>query len=456
MRLLLHAGEYRAYGRLRDASSRAAFVERFWASRDPDPATPENEFQRRFEQRVREASERFAEPGREGWQTDRGRAWVLLGPPDETRDQVGGPENRRREIWWYHQRPGGGGALELVFERDRRGRMRLRQAPSFSEDEGLSKDTAAALLERQRLREELRKRWSMLTPVELDEMVRLFEIPPAPLNSPFPPPVAPSRLPHPRSSPRAPAGQRRLPELRRDEVYFFRASDGSVLALLSFETRLAQESDGHGLWGAAWLLPRDALRPLAVVPLEPLPLPDGRFVFGGRLYTRPGRYRLRLAFGDRERGEVLVRSRSLSVPDLDGQGLQASSIVPAERFGRADGEADPFAVGSERVVPRPSATFAPGEPLRLYLQIYGAAVDPVTGRPSVDVRFSFDHRRGSRLRRHGPPLVFRGATGTSLGLALPVGNWPPGDYIVRVRVYDRLSGRSVHREGGFTLRPDGS
>lgn len=59
----------------------AAFVERFWADRDSDPSTPDNEARATFEQRVSEADALFGTASHPGSLTDRGKVYVFLGKP---------------------------------------------------------------------------------------------------------------------------------------------------------------------------------------------------------------------------------------------------------------------------------------------------------------------------------------------------------------------------------------
>jgi hypothetical protein len=96
-------------------------------------------------------------------------------------------------------------------------------------------------------------------------------------------------------------------------------------------------------------------------------------------------------------------------------------------------------VGSEEVVPRPSASFGRGEPLRFYLQVYDASVHARTYRYDVNLSFEFFRHNGRRFKKHGKTLHVRGAYGASLGLALPIGDWPVGEYRVEVVVEDMLS-----------------
>ncbi len=57
------------------------FVALFWARRDPDLKTPENEFHERFDVLVKKADEIFALGRKRGALTERGKALILIGPP---------------------------------------------------------------------------------------------------------------------------------------------------------------------------------------------------------------------------------------------------------------------------------------------------------------------------------------------------------------------------------------
>ena len=63
------------------AGERSEFVTKFWASRDPRPETPENEFREEFERRVLFADGAFRQGEIRGSLTDRGMVFVLIGPP---------------------------------------------------------------------------------------------------------------------------------------------------------------------------------------------------------------------------------------------------------------------------------------------------------------------------------------------------------------------------------------
>lgn len=87
-------------------SEKDRFIEEFWARRDPDPETEENEFKMEYFDRIETATELFVAEGKPGWLTDRGRIYILFGPPmDRITDSMGDEYNVCREVWYYGNFP---------------------------------------------------------------------------------------------------------------------------------------------------------------------------------------------------------------------------------------------------------------------------------------------------------------------------------------------------------------
>jgi len=89
------------------SSERKAFIEEFWKNRDPDPSTEDNEFKERYFKRIEEANYLFKEGGTPGWLQDRGRIYILLGPPENRQKYPTGYTfyGRPMEIWFYGTAP---------------------------------------------------------------------------------------------------------------------------------------------------------------------------------------------------------------------------------------------------------------------------------------------------------------------------------------------------------------
>lgn len=89
------------------AEERGKFIEDFWKRRDPDPETQDNEFKIEYLSRIDRANELFVGEGRDGWLTDRGRIYILFGPPmDRIRNPTDFQINARcGELWYYGDFP---------------------------------------------------------------------------------------------------------------------------------------------------------------------------------------------------------------------------------------------------------------------------------------------------------------------------------------------------------------
>jgi GWxTD domain-containing protein len=89
-------------------SGRDDFVAEFWKRRDPDPDTALNEYRLEYEDRVAKSGLLFGGEGRPGWRTDRGRIYILFGPPSERQTYPMDAAGYCREVWYY-------GAFPVIF-----------------------------------------------------------------------------------------------------------------------------------------------------------------------------------------------------------------------------------------------------------------------------------------------------------------------------------------------------
>lgn len=84
---------------------REDFKREFWAKRDPDPGTEENEFKMEFDYRFEQANDLFITEGKPGWLTDRGRIFILFGPPLDRLTYPQSYSGRCQEVWYYGNFP---------------------------------------------------------------------------------------------------------------------------------------------------------------------------------------------------------------------------------------------------------------------------------------------------------------------------------------------------------------
>jgi len=104
--------EKRAFLMLKSDAEREQFIEAFWRRRDPDPDTPANEYRDEHYARVAHANQNFAAPNTAGWKTDRGRIYIMYGPPHSVSKTADG------ELWVYRYLPTIGSNIEIKFVLD--------------------------------------------------------------------------------------------------------------------------------------------------------------------------------------------------------------------------------------------------------------------------------------------------------------------------------------------------
>lgn len=103
-RLIMTREEIKIFNLLPDIESRKEFIADFWAKRDPNPDTEVNEFKVEFQNRVEYATKRFKGEGRPGYNTDRGRIYIYMGPPDKFEEffSHGDSTVRGPILWWIY------------------------------------------------------------------------------------------------------------------------------------------------------------------------------------------------------------------------------------------------------------------------------------------------------------------------------------------------------------------
>jgi GWxTD domain-containing protein len=134
VRPIILPDEEKTYRELKDKGDREEFQKIFWARRDPNPETPQNEFQETYLTSKAEADTQFRVAGSRGSETDCGRVFILLGKPDEMKSEPVGEAVMLRtpETWTYRDRPGqtfAGGEAKISFS----GNCELPQGNRFGD-----------------------------------------------------------------------------------------------------------------------------------------------------------------------------------------------------------------------------------------------------------------------------------------------------------------------------------
>jgi len=477
-RYLLTRDEAKLYKSLTTDDDRRRFIDKFWKRRDQTPATMENEFRDTFWRRVQAANDLFDDTARDGWITDRGKMYILLGPPDDVMEEQVARSHRGIILWTYRSTWAKdlGPNVVIAFARDTSGEFRISTAPSTDADvfRGLSPNTPAHLRGAAGTAEAtIALQGAMLGQVDpylrsqgvasgMTELALLADL---------------GRLQQTDQlilseivSAQALFGE--VPMIARADYY--KANDGTSYAALSVfvRSKSLQFRDAPG-GGRPDLAVYARLEDPATGELrygferdqDFVPSPDNPragvndyLSFQAGAGILPGRYKARFSLHDRVAQKVGRYEVDLEVPDLQGPALGLSTITLAERLEPAAGAPNPnlkapFTFGTLRVLPKPGIAYAQDQEFAFYFQVYQARTDAVSGKPLLDLRYTFLRRdEDGAYQPIGPPLELIGRDQAAQGYAFPLSAWPIGQYRLTVEAVDRLSGARVARPVDFVVR----
>ncbi len=94
--------EKKIFLQLQNDRERDLFIEAFWKQRDPTSGTPGNELKEEHYRRIKYANHNFGRAvPKYGWETDRGRIYIILGEPMGIDRHSGETQVYNTEVWFY-------------------------------------------------------------------------------------------------------------------------------------------------------------------------------------------------------------------------------------------------------------------------------------------------------------------------------------------------------------------
>jgi GWxTD domain-containing protein len=436
--------EREAYEKLEDKADREEFRKIFWARRDPDLSTPENEFRSGYEAAREEADEKYRVGGRAGSRTDCGRVFILLGKPDDVRFQPGEVSVglRTPETWIYRDRPGQtftGGEAAISFDEECRSPARLGE---------VLEQVAASKVTQPQLQYGMGEDGHL---VSLEEQLPKDSPARALLNSPrqdFPIAIDTSYL-------RTSEDQTGIVGLVRGETPDLpveTGEEGQVLDVI-VTTSLLDGDGNEKVWTEQ--------------PVQADVQPDGSFLASYGVSAAPGSYTLNVGvvIGEGPLGSLV--SQPIEVPDLsrvetadDGSSQKlpsAASILFVREVVDlpADEPVDPkhpyaaFRLGQTQLVPHFGRELKQNDTVSFFYFIYDLPVDPSTG--AADAGVSFSILKGGKPVAQAPETpATTSVVGSAVG-PVPLSGLPPGTYVAQLKVTDHLQKRTVVRNEKFTV-----
>lgn len=95
------------YEALTTVDAKREFMYTFWKARDENPSDDKNQYFQDYLRRIGEANAKFSAGKKDGWKSDRGRVYLVYGPPSEIERYPNQIETKPYEIWKYESLEGG-------------------------------------------------------------------------------------------------------------------------------------------------------------------------------------------------------------------------------------------------------------------------------------------------------------------------------------------------------------
>jgi GWxTD domain-containing protein len=487
--------ERRVFRSLQNDEEREQFIEQFWLRRSPDPESLANDYKEEHYRRIAYANQHYAS-GIPGWKSDRGRLYIMYGPPDEIEAHPSGGHYERPteegggststfpfEVWRYRYIEGVAQNVELEFvDPTMTGEYRMTIDPSEKDALLHVPGAGLSLMEQMGLSDKvdrftrtdgtrMPKRMIDSSPGagyststryggEFDRLALLANINRPPvikfkdLEEAISTNIRFNVLPF---------------QVRTDYV---KVTEGTVLAALTLGLKnkdLAfQNSSGVqkavvNIFGRITTLTRRTVQTFEdTISLD---VPESLLeqslektsVYWKSLPLTPGLYRLSLALKDVNSGNLGTLELRMEVPKFEEDVLAASSLiladqlekVPTKRIGLGQ-----FVIGDSKVRPAVGETFTKDQRLGVYMQVYNLKPDMSGNKPSATIHYALvkDDKAVFEMQENAADLPDASPSQVNIEKLMPLASLQPGRYTLKVTVTDTISKKSLSPSAEFTVQ----
>jgi len=485
--------ERKAFKQLSNEEERDKFIESFWDRRNPNPDSEDNEFKDEHYRRIEYANDHFS-AGVPGWRTDRGKMYIVHGPPDEIESHPSGGQYERPieegggetstypfEDWRYRHLDGIGeqviiefvdqcmcGAYEMTMDRSKKDALLMVPGAGLTTYEQLgmaSKNDRFNGSNMERLGVGPNETVDMQSK-QFERMEQFFKLNNAP----------PIKFKDLDEIVRSKITYNAMPfDVRTD---FVKITNETVLVPVTIQLRNRDitfvDKDGveHGvvnIFGRFTSITGKVAQtfedPVAAdVPSELLAREAENYkVYWKAVPLHPGRYKLDLVVKDVNGDRVGTWSRGIVVPDFSDEKLANSSLIVAD-----DVEPVPttnvgtgmFVIGTTKVRPRVApadgkpAVFKRGQKVNFWMQVYNLSVDDKTHKPSATFEYDIVNAATNKAIVHAVDSSDKmGNVGEQITLhkAVASANLDPGVYRIQIKVSDNISKQTLGPSATFAV-----
>lgn len=432
---------------LPDEEERGRFIENFWRKRDPNPQTPENEFKLEYYKRIALANKLFGQSGTEGWRTDRGRIYILLGPPHEIQRDMNpsrasvttfqGPS----ETWgyWGLQNPRLPYNMEFVFV-DKLG------TGSYTLQQGLSLEGG------------------MSSPLDISSLRFYFDhlenIAEATRN-PF------ENLDKLRGVVSTQVSYNLIP--LKPDLFYFKASEKKVhiplIVDIPYSALTKKEINDEYYFSLTLFLNvqdnagnvlfernkdinfKHSLSELASLKDKSFQLQTSLSVTAA-----PEAHKLCLLAVDNFSGKIGTSEQVIRAPNFNTTELCLSDILLSpQATTERKSERQEIPPASESPAREIRRSFRAEEELHVYFEVYNLALDETKGQNDLAAEYSFLKNGKSLVRIPRQDIKPSGDRDCRVHTAFRLKNFEPGSYTLEVKATDGNSGKSLTKGVEFTI-----
>ena len=480
--------ERSAFVHLQTNEEREQFIEQFWQRRNPDPDTAENTFKEEHYRRIAYTNEHFAS-GIPGWKTDRGRIYIMWGPPDEIDSHPSGGTYDRPstegggttstypfEDWRYRYLEGIGEDVNIEFvDPTMTGEFHLTMDPS--EKDALTYVPGAGLTQMESMG--LASKTDRFNNTDGTHSAAPLGMRPE-NQSEF------SRLELNAKIQKAPPVKFKDLEavvtsrVVKDQVKFdyrfdfLRITSDTVLVpitvqiptrQLSFAEKDGVDSATVNLFARITTLSGRPVQTFEDTVHRDVPAAllqqslSTSSIYQKAVPMSPGLYRLDIVLKDVNSNNVGVVNTRLAVPRFEDDKLSTSTLIIADQIQRVSAKdigLGQFVLGDLKVRPKMDSAFLPSEMMGVFLQVYNLKVDDKTHKADVSVQFrvlrdketeplkKFDLAQ-DQIPEHGEEMTLQNV--------VTLGSFGPGKYKLEVAITDNLAKQTITPTSEFTVKP---
>jgi GWxTD domain-containing protein len=481
--------ERKAFKDLQTDEERESFVEQFWLRRDPTPDTEENEFKEEHYRRIAYANDHYAS-GIPGWKTDRGRIYIMYGPPDEIESHPSGGTYERPmeegggetstypfEDWRYRYIEGIGSNINIEFvDPTMSGEFHMTMDPSEKDALVYVPNAGLTLNEQMGISSKTNDMFQRsdgthmgvsqdMLPESMQEFTRLETF----FKLSKPPQVKFKDLEEVISTN---IRYNTLP--MRVRADYIRVTDSTVLTPITiyFEKRDLQykTKDNYAratvnIFGRITSMSRRVITtfedPVTVETAAELlnKTMEGSAVYQKIVPLAPGMYRLNIVAKDIVGGTMTNYEMALNVPHFDEEKLASSSLILADLIEKVPTRsigAGQFVIGDSKVRPRVTETFNRNERLGIYEQFYNFGADEKTKKPDGSIEYSVTkdgtNEKVFDYTEEVAALPGASAQQVTVEKILSLDKLVPGQYTIRLKVTDKTRNQVLTPAATFTVK----